>query len=908
MIQQAIKTVRTLLPTTGSVTRSQINDAVDMILKMSVYQQVDKEALTREVESIFNVRIDNFRIIEGKERRLPWINDKKAGIDFKFWNRYRDYLQFEKNFADTVLNELDKLTDRTLDGLFDPAISGTITKYGLAVGQVQSGKTANYTGLICKAADVGFNLIIVMAGIHNNLRSQTQLRIDEGFLGFDTQHERAFRENNNWIGVSRFGQNAIAHSLTTSLSDFSSAAANASGINFGMKDPLILVVKKNANILERLLIWLSSKAIDINGKRVISNKSLLLIDDEADNASINTNRDNDPATRINDLIRNIIKLFDKGGYVGYTATPFANIFIPITEDSLFPKDFIINLPAPSNYIGPDKVFGFRPVEDDEDTDAVLPIVHRVEDHQNLLDEETLPDELPESLKTAIKCFIVTCAIRRLRGQKNVHNSMLVHVSRLRAWQHELKVLVENVFDFYRRGIEMNVSAVFEELRLIFEENQTKYKSYKTISSRIKNSGLASIDKHIQIHTWRDVKKHLHEAASRIIVKEINMSSADALNYYDHPNGLSVIAVGGNKLSRGLTLEGLSVSYYLRSSRMYDSLMQMGRWFGYRNGYVDLCRLFTTKELNEWFCHIALASEELRNEFIYMSEKTRSTPEEYALRVRTHPGVLQISASNKIRRADIVRVSWSGRLVESYELSKSPDVISANLSATINLVNALGTNFIREDNYYLWNNINADLVKQFLLGFEIHDNLKSASPQNLLRFIDIKYKNKELQSWNIGLITKKGGISFSINKDVSVNLIERTPSKESTDDLYLIRKSHIISPDDEFIDLTPEELSDAREASKQLWRKKKGVTEGEPKRLNGEYLRNKIRKPDKVLLLLYLLDHTLLETPSVSKPVVGYAISFPGTERDDAVEYAVHNQLLDKFYTQDILEEEEEDED
>jgi hypothetical protein len=644
MLQQAIKTIRIFLPSTSSVTPQQIEDAVDQVLHIPSYAGLDRDALVREVQSIYNIRVDDFRIIEAAERRMPWINENKGKITWNFWNRYREYLQYDKNYPDNVLTQLDKLTDRTLDGLFNPAITDGISKYGLVVGQVQSGKTSNYTGLICKAADSGYKLIIVLAGIHNNLRSQTQLRLDEGFLGFDTQHQRAFDQNGIKLGVGRISQNGIAHSLTSSLDngDFTAGAASSLGINFNTNEPIIAIVKKNSKVLERLVRWLTAQAIELpDGRKLIDNKSILMIDDEADNASINTNPDDDKSTKINSLIRDILRLFHKSGYVGYTATPFANIFIPIEEDQIFPRDFIINIPAATNYIGPDKVFGIRPLEEDEISDTVLPIVNRINDYQTLIPNghkknAPLPDELPESLKTAIKSFIITCAIRRLRGQENAHNSMLIHISRFINWQNHIKNLVEATFDFYRRGIEFKTPQIIEELRKVFEEDTEDYKSYKTVSQQILDTELRNIDTNTQVHEWEDVKQHLHEAASRIIVKEINGGSGDALNYFDHKNGLSVIAIGGDKLSRGLTLEGLSVSYYLRASRMYDTLMQMGRWFGYRPGYVDLCRLFTSRELNEWFCHITLASEELRSEFDYMADVAGSTPEQYALKSKNTP--------------------------------------------------------------------------------------------------------------------------------------------------------------------------------------------------------------------------------------------------------------------------------
>ena len=362
MIEQAIRIIRVMIGNTTSVTREQIEEHVTQVLQMPNFSELDRNQLIREIESIYSVRVEDYRIIEREERRLPWLNARRAEINWNFWSRYRSYLQDEKNFAPDTLNKLDRLTDRILDSLFDPTANIEIDKKGLVVGQVQSGKTSNYTGLICKAADAGFELIIVLAGIHNNLRSQTQLRLDEGFLGFDTQHTRAFNQNNIRIGVGRINRASVAHSLTSSLDngDFTQGAANSSGFNFDTNEPIIAVVKKNPHVLRRLHQWLSAQAVqEENGQRKIRNKSLLLIDDEADNASINISNDPEQRSTINRWITQIIGLFGKSGYVGYTATPFANIFIPIEEDNLSPRDFIINIPAPSNYIGPERVFGFN---------------------------------------------------------------------------------------------------------------------------------------------------------------------------------------------------------------------------------------------------------------------------------------------------------------------------------------------------------------------------------------------------------------------------------------------------------------------------------------------------------------------------------------------------------------------
>lgn len=915
MIQQAIRAIRILLPASSSVTPQQIEDAVTQILFVPSFSAIDKATLIREVQSIYNIRMDEFRIIEKEESRLPWINDRKASIEWNFWNRYRDYLQDEKNYPETVLKQLDRLTDRTLDGLFNPNLHGIISKYGLVVGQVQSGKTSNYTGLICKGADAGFKLIIVLAGIHNNLRSQTQLRLDEGFLGFDTQFQRAFNTGQHTIGVG-IGKNALpVHSVTSSSDngDFSARTTQT----FNTNEPIVAVVKKNTKVLEKLFQWLSSQAgTNANGERRINNKSLLLIDDEADNASINTNRDEDKSTKINEHIRNILRLFDKSGYVGYTATPFANIFIPIEEDQLFPRDFIINIQAPSNYIGPEKVFGIKVLEDDEVSDAVLPIVNKIDDYQDFVPnghkrDSELPDSIPDSLRLAIKSFIITCAIRRFRGQETVHNSMLIHVSRFTNWQEHIKQLVENVFDFYRRGIEMKIPSIIEEMRQVFEVDTDSYKSYKTVSRQILNTELRNIDSTTEIHGWNDISKHLHEAAVRIQVKKINGGSADALNYYDHKNGLSVIAVGGDKLSRGLTLEGLSISYYLRASRMYDTLMQMGRWFGYRPGYVDLCRLFTSRELNEWFCHITLASEELRSEFDYMADVAGSTPEQYALKVRTHPGVLQISASNKIRRAVNVDVSWAGRLVESYQLQKDPAVIKSNLKATVDFISSLADSCTTNKNNYLWQNVSPELIRPLFRKFKVPDSLVRVDPNNLLQFIDVQIANGELTNWSVGIMskadTKERFILDKNGRTINIGYWLRSNADERTDaTTFFIRKNHIISPKDEFIDLDTEQYKAALQRTIEFHQhNNKEYKNDYPK---GDIVRYEFRDPKNPLLLIYFLDPEGADLPEGSDPLVGFAISFPRSSFNSSVRYAIHQQLLALFNIDDEVENDNNDED
>ena len=908
--QKAIEVCRTLIGIKSSVVDEDIDNAVNSVVMM--FPNLSKEILKAKLMSIYNVRVEPMQILEGRDRRKPWLMAFKAAETSKwsFWNRYKYYLEHQKGFEPATIQGVDDMTDKILDRFFNPRKTDVIvSKKGLVVGQVQSGKTANYTGLVCKAADTGFNLIIVLAGIHNNLRSQTQLRLDEGFLGFDTQFERASTKETTKIGVGLIPSfdDAIANSYTTNAEkgDFTSRSANTAGFNFNAPQPALLVVKKNASVLKRLNTWLNTHAE--NGK--INNKSLLMIDDEADNASINTNASGDDPTTINKHICSILAKFNRSAYVGYTATPFANIFIPLDDSNLFPRDFIINLPAPSTYIGPDKVFGTSLIPDDSN-DELLPIVTPINDFQDFVPNKHKKDdakpslnEVPESLRLAIKCFIVTCAIRNLRGQEHKHNSMLIHVSRFQSWQNHIKDLVVRIFNYLKQEIEVGDKMVLEELRQVFEVDRDVYKSYKTTTQSILESKYKDIDDSLIVHSWEDVKGQLFKAVQKITVKSINGSSNDALTYYDNKeDGISVIAIGGDKLSRGLTLEGLSISYFLRASKMYDTLMQMGRWFGYRSGYVDLCRLFTSSELNEWYRHITLASEELREEFSYLYE-VGGTPEDYALRVRNHPGVLQITSLAKMRYANTVEVSWAGRLVETYQLLKDRENRHANFVDADNLLCKLGEYELKGNNY-LWRNVAVGNVITFFEDYRLPTSMVKVNLRAITDYVKQVNNSGELSNWNIVLMNKPTGereqeYDGYLSNGLGFNFFLRVPSNDSTDH-YLLRKNHILgNPRDEFVDLSEETLLKALEETNQKL-KDRNQTYPSPK-----LVREKYRDVKHPLLIVYPIKPSpdyVTSNSDGNEPFMSFAISFPHTNTGVAVSYSV-NQVNDFADTEDIFESE-----
>ena len=532
----------------------------------------EAEELARLIEEKYGISMGLGAVVDAEDFR-PWLHDARINgeVGDFYWSRYRRLLNL-KGLPKSVIDATDEVTDRVLDRLGNPKNISPWSRRGMVVGHVQSGKTANYTGLICKAADAGYRLIVVIAGIHNNLRNQTQVRIDEGFIGRDTGRlahaNKAQRQK--IIGVGNFDQREFPVSLTNTLRDFNKATATTNTSQIGQYNvPVVLVIKKNSSTLKNLLEWLKEHSVN-QGSQMVS-QPMLLIDDEADNASINTAYARDEVTRINGQIRELLSLFHRSCYVGYTATPFANIFIdPDTDDEtlkqdLFPRHFIIGLDAPSNYFGAQKVFldardkHVRLIDDNED---ILPMKHKI-DHP--------VDELPESLLRAVRAFIVARAIRNARGQQASHASMLVNASRFTDIQGRLRSKIADALGLIRDAVAVDGAKGRIALR-----NPEIAALHAVWEEEFAEADGAA---------WPDVQARLYEVlvAARII--EVNASKRSQALDYDHggEHGITVIAVGGFSLSRGLTLEGLTVSYFLRNSMMYDTLMQMGRWFGYRPG-------------------------------------------------------------------------------------------------------------------------------------------------------------------------------------------------------------------------------------------------------------------------------------------------------------------------------------
>ena len=766
----------------------------------------EAEELIRWFETVHGVRMTDGAMLReaGFE---PWLENARAKLDPYYWDRYRKFL-INRGFSSWVLATLDSVTDRILGLLENPDSTGRWDRRGMVMGHVQSGKTANYTGLICKAADAGYRVIIIIAGIHNNLRNQTQRRIDEGLVGFDSIRTlRGIDPTQNLMGVGYIDTWRRPSVFTSSQRDFSKAIADNVRIPLqNLSEPAVFVIKKNANTLKNLIEWLTAQNTRHGTSTV--HEPMLLIDDEADNASINIRHEQDEISRINGQIRQLLRLFDRSCYVGYTATPFANIFVdPDSEDEmlgndLFPRDFIVSLDPPDNYFGASRVFIDEPEH----------IVRSIDDHADLLSLKHPIHHrvigLPETLETAVRVFIVARAIRLARGQIRQHNSMLVNVSRFvdvqRQVRNEIHALVDRIRSSVRINGELSPDNALRdpEIAALFEAFRTHYEN---------SCGLP----------WSKVQTLLHESISPVNVVEVNSRAPGSLDYVKYEKiGLNVIAVGGFSLSRGLTLEGLVISYFLRNSMMYDTLLQMGRWFGYRNGYADLCRVWMPEEAQGWYTHITESIDELREELTRM-QSINATPKDFGLRVRSHPDTLVVTARNKMGSGRRMRVliGLSNSFVETAILRRDPPSLETNRKAAISLAaNLRRKGFPPEGGEEigggrLVRRVPVGDVDTFLMAFRNHEGSVKTQTKPVRSYIRER-QTGELAEWDIffpGLATPPPQCLVDSSLGFELVCQRRAPGLRSdASTLMITNKQRVSSRGIEKTGLTEEQSRGAQE--------------------------------------------------------------------------------------------------
>lgn len=862
---------------------------------------LDATAIARVIEELETrnvITIGKPTKIVDKDGHQPWyLGDRK--LNRPFFRRYSDFLLQDQRWAQASIDALDESTDAILEEFEDPGREGPWDRRGLVVGHVQFGKTANYAGVINKAVDAGYKLIVVLAGMHNALRQQTQRRLDRDFLGYLSTSGQNAR-----IGVGILNGSLEADYLTTQApnGDFSRAGAEHIGMGIQQR-PVLLVVKKNASILKNLNTWVREILVP---RGDTERSPLLVIDDEADQASVDTGQqdfdddapdpDYDP-TRINGQIRKLLNSFSRSAYVAYTATPFANILIHDAATAtdygsdLFPRSFIINLPAPSNYVGPGLVFGIDQTAGPEDP---LPVIRPVdqtgegwitERHKKGYNPRFDGDDrIPPSLETAILSFILVCAARAARGQATAHNSMLVHVSRFKDVHQKVFAQVDHWVTLAKRALRFRIGAdeILGCLRKLWEDD------FVPVSAQIR---LRSEGQGLPVTTWQEVERHLPTAVDKIRVQVVNGDMREAIDYDGNADtGLSLIAIGGDKLSRGLTLEGLSVSYFLRASHMYDSLMQMGRWFGYRPGYVDLCRLHLTPDLELWFRHVATAAEELRGRLDHMA-MIGATPEQYGLRIQSHE-ILLVTAPNKMRNAREFQISFEGEgkiqtvfFADDARNRRNAERVTSFLT---NIVTPTEFSPSRErpdgkrqswENSRLWSKISGVEVASLLGDLLFPDEARDVNPERLSSYIREQMKARELTEWTVAVLAGEG--EERTFADMTFNTVERAPiERRRAVGRYAVKT--ILAPRDEAIDLDAHEYRQALERSNDRrsrdGKKPTDIPDGpEIRAVRGQ-------DPRRGLLLLYPLSPDKADLRDVTVPIFGVVVSFPDSGSGRSVRY------------------------
>lgn len=849
-----------------------------------------REYLYREVSFLSTDVASMLRADDRKDRE--WWNKFKqsSNCSEKFWMRYKSYLSGTKRWSQkTIEKSINEPTDFVMNCISDPHSGKPERSYGVVFGYVQSGKTANYIGLINKAVDAGYKIIIVLAGMHNNLRSQTQMRIDEEVLGFET----SIAYLKSGVVPSKIGVGNLNLKVDKSLEPLTSRdengdfTASRAGVNRTYDQPKIFIVKKQQSVLNNVLENLKANhAVTHNDDGTVCfpcEYPLLVIDDEADQASINTKyktdrsgeiRDDSEFSRINELIRRIMSLFSCHSYVGYTATPYANVFIPPTishdelKDDLFPKDFIVCLPKPAGYIGALEFFG------EDENSEIMPLRRTIyTDLEDIVDikEKKIIAPLPEELKEAILCFIIVIAARNVRGQQLEPNSMLIHINRFVDVQAELKGMVKQYFDEVSSYINGGDDEIFEIMQDLWESD------FVPTTNKMKQDFSAYMDG-VKCSNWCDIEAEIRRVIGnhQIKVLEINGKSDDVLQYKeykDEKRQLNVIAIGGDKLSRGLTLEGLTVSFFMRCSSNYDTLMQMGRWFGFRPEYTDLCRLFVSDDLFRWFMVVSFATENLRNQIHYMNEYNR-TPLDFGLRVASHPEML-ISARNKIKTGQERYLTFSNTVSQTRSLDVNADIYNCNFKATEKLLERLGSESTdhweklgrkSETDHIFWDNVNGEIIADFFAEYRTSQKANKVNSLHISDYIRDQIRLGGLTTWtvclkNIGNIVPELEIAgHRIGQG-----IKRGESQYLYDASNSICSIKVLkSKDEEYIDFTRSEIE----------RKEQMKSEG----ASDEKIRKCIRKREKGLLILCPLDASEIKCLKIDgqdhKTPFGFIAVFP----------------------------------
>jgi hypothetical protein len=893
-----------------------INELDSISLKLD---DEDYLRLKKECESQFFIRHkEGVCIVDDYDEPYDWYTEKREKEDLVeyFWKRYKNYLIQNGKLDISSINQLEYNTLDLMNHLGNPENASPFFKRGLVIGDVQSGKTSAYIGLICKAADSGYRIVILLTGITETLRAQTQKRMEEGIIGFSItgQKDRLNGAVRKRVGVGSDGGPIKVTAMTSIEYDFIGSVDRVITTSLESNRLIIFIVKKNTKVLNRLYHWLYDINVDRSDGKI--HYPMLMIDDEADNASINTNKEEDDPTKTNEIIRRIANGFTQTTYVGFTATPYANVFInpdskeEMINDDLFPKNFIHVLPAPSNYVGATHIFG-----KDSKYKKSLVWIHDIQEPDELSNPEEFDSLnsfyykhkkewsgiLPKSLNTSIYCFFLANVVRDLRGDSQSPRTMMVNITRFVKVQKYIQEYIELLFN-----------EVFNEIRVDFSEidlNNRKIKLYQDLKTCWEEY-FSNID-----FSWEEIgkKSNLFNAIKDIQVLVVNSGkNTGKLDYEKNPH-LRAIAVGGLALSRGLTLEGLITSYFYRNTSTFDVLMQMGRWFGYRKNYEDLFRIWTSKKSADWYNEIAENTEDLKRDITRMRD-AKLTPEDFGLRVRNDSDELKITAPNKMRNAadHIEQISYWGKVFDTPYLDTDLDNNLHNLRISKQFIEELsagGFAFKKEvkaKDLYFSGNIPSIYISTYLKNLSISAHNIHFDTKQILDFLG-NCDESILKNWDVVLLEgDRKNEKYNIdNKGIEIVPVERSFDVKKNRINISGRSGRLGSPTDARCGLNKDQIDSAINKAKinkdgigintinqEVWFK---YVENRNPLLMIYYIKLKSDGPDEVSLEKKSLIKDLSEVP-----VMGFSVGFPMNQHSHAAEY--HKYKVNVIYNKQEIEE------
>lgn len=728
-VDQLVTLILKALPGTGDLDAAvdEVRHELDVLapgLSASLSEEI------AEARQVVEHRFENIEILRRYSvfrKRPRWYFGLKPTD--RHWPAVRDYFLKGRGWPEDTVNGIDEASDEVVSLLDNPG-EECFSCRGLVVGHVQSGKTANMTAVMAKALDAGYDTVIVLAGMTNKLRYQTQMRLFDDLVR---------RHPLNW------------QVLTPNELDRDFRAPPHGGLVPHPDKALLAVIKKNVSPLGEL-----QDAVKKTHSSELKRLRILVIDDECDQASVNTARGELDMTAINQRIRELLSKLPAVTYVGYTATPFANVLIdPYGADGqelddLYPRDFLCALPRPDGYFGTDSLFGTVPSnpEDVRPEEEGFDMIRDVPSEEEALLQPRSRQErdgfqpiMTDSLETAILYFLACCAARRARGDETQHMTMLVHTSTYVVAHERVAMLIQDWVDVNRARIVDPASDLGQRIRAIWNAEQSRLPEHITDASPV------SVDQ---------VFEKLPNVLDVIEFPIENGASSDRIDYTGPPK--TYIVVGGSILARGLTLEGLIVSYFLRSTSQYDTLLQMGRWFGYRPNYEDLPRIWLPEELRLRFRALASVEEEVREE-IEQYRRQDLTPMDIAVRIRAIPG-MAITAAGKMRAARRCAVSYWGTHRQTFRFDhRDEETLRKNWAAASELVDRADALGLRvedagERQRKLWRGVPRSLIRRFLENYAIHPIHTDLSPKMLLPFLG--HDDSRLDSWSVGVVEAARG--------------------------------------------------------------------------------------------------------------------------------------------------------